>query len=300
MGNLQSIISLIEILKFKEINVFKNSVCFINYFKASYNLIYLIVLLILLIEIINIISKIRLKKKNKGLLNSKKIMVSSINHKVINLTNGIFGMIQLIQMTELDDVQKKYFDHMYFSMKALILTFSNITFLAKHEIDALPMLKVRFDIAKIALFELNSFDLQAKNKGIELIFDIDNKIPEFIMGNKEILRLLLSNILDNAIKFTSYGKVSLFLKNVYEDDDKLIVKFKIIDTGKGFSEEDVNKFFTGYFLQKTKQSGIGLLTSRKIIESIGGTIWWKSELNFGSVFYFQIPFDKEKNKLPSY
>lgn len=280
----------------KDIPLLINNIWPKNYFQVKVEVLYLFIFIIVILASIKLAKSIKSQKYKRNLTSSRKLMISSINHQIINITNNIFGMMQLVQITKLDDSQKKYFEHMYFSMKTLILTLNNIIFLTKYEINDRPILNRSFNIVNIALLELKAFELEAQNKNIELIFSADDNLPKFLKGDREKLRHVVANILDNAIKFTSNGKVSLVISKLFEDDHDLLVKFTISDTGVGISEEDSRKFyqfsFSNQFFKKNNYSGIGLLVSKRIIELCGGSMWWKSIPDLGSVFYFKMPFQK--------
>jgi signal transduction histidine kinase len=145
----------------------------------------------------------------------------------------------------------------------------------------------------MALIDSAKFDFsgEAHTKGIEVIFlKPEMRIPE-INADKEKLRVVLQNLLENAIKYSDmHGKIFITLAN--KDG---FIQVSIKDTGVGISEEGKNKIFEKFFRDSEAEkkeimgSGIGLFTSKKILENHGGKIWFESEKGQGTTFHFSIP-----------
>jgi signal transduction histidine kinase len=132
-----------------------------------------------------------------------------------------------------------------------------------------------------------------KEKGLELIIELDDAIPLVNFDNDKIIQVL-TNLVNNAIKFTETGSIKITTSRT---EDNIITAVK--DTGSGIKQEDISKLFVEFQQLATKDAerkvggtGLGLVISKKIVESHGGRIWAESDYGKGTTFYFELPVEK--------
>lgn len=149
----------------------------------------------------------------------------------------------------------------------------------------------KIDLTELIDLSIFDFSGEALAKEIEIIFLTPEKKLPSIIADKDNLRVVFQNLLENAIKYSnSHGKIFVSLK---EKDDQVEVSVK--DTGVGISEEGRNKIFEKFYRDPEAEkkdvvgTGIGLYTSKKIIEEHKGKIWFESDGNDGTTFFFSIP-----------
>ena len=142
------------------------------------------------------------------------------------------------------------------------------------------------------------FQLQAGEKGLDLHWNIDEKIPNTLIGDSEPLSQILFNLLSNAIKFTDKGYVALEVDIMSEDDKSIEISFTVIDTGIGIPEGKIKDIFKEFYqldLSSTKKyggSGLGLTITKELIEAMDGEIQVSSQLGLGSKFTVKLKFEK--------
>jgi CheY-like chemotaxis protein len=143
---------------------------------------------------------------------------------------------------------------------------------------------------------MKSLSLRAHQKGLELAFDMDQSIPEQVIGDGGRLRQVLLNLLGNAIKFTQQGEVVLYVQSESQKEDQLILHFTIRDTGIGISSDNLAKIFDAFEQADTSSTrhfggtGLGLTISSHLVEMMNGRIWVESVPGHGSKFHFTASF----------
>lgn len=162
----------------------------------------------------------------------------------------------------------------------------------------IPILSKRFNIWQVLnnIIDLNK--IAAFNKGLSLSFSMDEKIPQVIKGDEHRLSRILINLMGNALKFTSKGSIQLTVNLIKELEKKYIIQFKLQDTGIGIHPEKQNTIYEKFNRLSPanrnhyKGSGLGLRIVKKYVDDLGGEINVQSELNKGTIFFIDIPFEK--------
>jgi CheY-like chemotaxis protein len=207
--------------------------------------------------------------------------------------------------TNLSARQKEYLDAIKLSGDALIVLINDILDLAKVDAGKMVFEKIPFKMASSILAMIHLFESKIHEKNLKLVKEYDHKIPEILVGDPVRLHQIILNLVSNAVKFTSKGKITVRVHLVSEDDDKAIVEFSVADTGIGIAEDKIGKIFE-YFHQASSDTsrlyggtGLGLAIVKQLVEPQGGTITVKSKLNEGSTFSFILPFQKTKSETQS-
>ncbi len=227
---------------------------------------------------------------------SKSEFLANMSHEIRTPINGVMGMIQLLQQTALTDEQDEYASYAIKSTKRLTRLLSDILDLARVEAG-----RLNIDYEKILIRDLfdeinQLFQAVAKNKGLNLVFDVDSELPKTLLTDPIRIHQIISNILGNAIKFSDRGTINFSASKIYQSDDRVQILFTISDQGIGMSDDRISNLFepfeqesTGY--QRTHQgAGLGLAITKKIVDLMGGNISISSSENSGTKVYVSMPF----------
>lgn len=228
--------------------------------------------------------------------------VATTLHEIRTPIQTIIGSLELLNETHLDREQKEYIRQISFSAEALLSLANNILDYSKMSTNEFKLEDTPFDLVDVVEKTTDLISIEAFNKGLELVTDIDIKISETIMGDQIRLQQILLNIIKNAVKFTSKGYVYV---TVSLDKDYLI--FKIIDSGIGVPKEAQSKLFDAYYqadastTRKFGGTGLGLAICKSLVKAMNGKIGVTDNHEGGSIFYFKIPYRPAiENNLPKY
>ncbi len=235
------------------------------------------------------------KKKAEESDKLKSFFLANISHEIRTPMNAIIGFSDILAMPNFPEKDRKtYISYLKESTNTLLQLIDNIMDLSKMEAGQIKLKKEKFIISSILKEEMNLLKIkkEIENKNIE--FKINNNIEDFaIFSDKERIRQVIKNLLNNAFKFTERGKIEIsFFIN-----DENYLQFSVKDTGIGIKKEYKNIIFIRFrkveenVFQNYQGAGLGLTISKKIIELLDGRIWFTSEINKGSTFHFIIPFN---------
>lgn len=236
------------------------------------------------------------KAKNEAehSLKIKEQFLANMSHEIRTPMNGIIGMIDVLNETPLEKNQKDYVQTIKKSSETLLTILNDILDLSKIEAGKMELVYKPFEISETLSNLVALFNQKALEKNNQLIFDIDSKTPSCIEGDQIRLLQILSNLTSNAIKFTRDGVVRVKVTSVPLASNEHLVKFEIIDSGIGISDENQKKLFSSFQQLdiSTKKSfggtGLGLVISKELCRQMGGEIGLISNLNEGSNFWFTI------------
>lgn len=246
-------------------------------------------------------SKINAELKTKiaeEAVKSKQQFLSNMSHEIRTPMNAIIGFTNVVLKTKLDNSQTEYVNAIKESGDALIILINDILDIAKVDSGKMTFDHTPFKLSKSISTILHLFEQKMKEKNLELLHECDPSIPKFLIGDPMRLRQIILNLMSNAIKFTSTGKVSLNVQLLSEDSDKVSIKFLITDTGIGVPQDRLGHIFNN-FEQATKATtssyggtGLGLAIVKQLVELQGGSIIAQSEEGKGSSFGFIMDFQK--------
>jgi len=227
--------------------------------------------------------------------NTKSLFLASMSHEIRTPLNGIIGMADLGLMdTDLSDLQKERLEDIKKSGETLLDIINDILDISKVEADALELEDIEFSLRELIERIFNTISIKALEGQNELICDIEQDIPDVIIGDPLRLKQILTNLLTNAIKFTKEGVVKLSIELLDNIEEQLRLKFCVSDTGIGVSEEVIEKLFATYTQADTSTTrthggtGLGLNISQKLVRLMGGTITAESTIDVGSDFMFTL------------
>lgn len=225
--------------------------------------------------------------------------VSMVSHEIRTPLHAIIGYLDLLEDTNLRGKQVEYVKNAQLSTDILLSEINDILDFSKIEAGKFTIENQNFDIKDI-IQELKSVVInEAKVKNLDLIFEIDENIPEYLIGSPSELRRILLNLLYNGIKFTAKGFIKLRIVVSKVDNGKYTFLFEVEDTGIGIKEEMQKKIFEAFLqsdasiTRKYGGTGLGLAISKRLVEIISEnkyTIVLKSKEGYGSTFSFLMEF----------
>jgi PAS domain S-box-containing protein len=244
------------------------------------------------------------QKIAESAVKSKQQFLSNMSHEIRTPMNAIIGFTKVMKKTELSLKQKEYLNAIELSGDALIVLINDILDLAKVESGQMTFEKIPFKLASSITTTIRLFEPKINEKNIQLIEEYDKRIPENLLGDPARLNQILLNLLSNAVKFTRQGNITISVRLMEEDDEKVTVEFAIKVTGIGIKKENLDTIFEN-FQQATNETsrlfggtGLGLAIVKQLLEPQGGKILVESEINVGSKFSFTLTFLKTETTLP--
>ena len=207
---------------------------------------------------------------------AKQQFLSNMSHEIRTPMNAIIGFTKVVLKTDLSVKQKEYLTAIKMSGDALIVLINDILDLAKVDAGKMTFEQIPFKMALSISAMLHLFETKIKEKNLLLIKEYDNKIPEVLVGDPVRLHQIILNLVSNAVKFTSKGKITVSVRLLNEDEEKVTIEFAVTDTGIGIPENKIEKIFENFQQASSGTSrlygGTGLRSCH--CKTIGRTTGW--------------------------
>ena len=221
--------------------------------------------------------------------------LAHMSHEIRTPLNGVLGMLELLQFTPLDDVQRRYTTVMQRSGDVLLGLVNNILDLSRIEAGKIVLESRRFDPHGHVGEVMDVFDEAAKQKGLDLRSSVDSGVPRAASGDVVRIKQVLINLVGNAIKFTEKGGIRMAASASAAGDQRVIFRVEVADTGLGMPPEQQARIFEAFeqadrsTTRRFGGSGLGLSIAKQLIEAMGGTLTLESEIGKGSRFVMTLP-----------
>lgn len=226
--------------------------------------------------------------------------LANVSHEVRTPLNGILGLLQLINPSALPKPQDDYLREIHRSGRSLLAIVNDLLDLSKIEAGEMRLESVAFDITSMTEDIAVNYASAAHAKGIELITQISPDVPSEVCGDPLRLRQVITNLLNNALKFTQAGEVVVGVRVRNRGPWHVDLEIRVSDTGLGISEERAESIFRPFSqadastTRKYGGTGLGLPICRQLVELMGGDLRLKSTAGEGSTFYFGARFELEE------
>jgi len=233
---------------------------------------------------------------------AKQQFLSNMSHEIRTPMNAIIGFTKVLLKTDLSAKQKEYLTAIKMSGDALIVLINDILDLAKVDAGKMQFEQIPFKLSQSIAAMLHVFETKIWEKNLKLIKEYDPKISEVLIGDPVRLHQIILNLVSNAIKFTSKGKITVSVKLINETDENEQIEFAITDTGIGIPQSKIKTVFENFQQASSSTArlyggtGLGLAIVKQLVAAQGGQVFVKSEFGVGSTFSFILSFKKTTEK----
>ncbi|MFW5774516.1 MAG: response regulator [Tangfeifania sp.] len=240
------------------------------------------------------------KKKAEEATRVKSMFLANMSHEIRTPLNGILGLSKILEESGLEKKQKELAEIITTSGENLLNIVNDILDFSKIESGQIQLENIEFDVRKIVENAVKLLKFNADKKNIQLSANIDEQIPGQLLGDPYRLNQIITNLINNAIKFTDEGNVTVEVETIKKETTQIELLFKITDTGIGISEEGTQKLFKEFSQTESSTTrryggtGLGLAICNNLVSLMGGEIGVTSKVGEGSQFRVRLKFSYQE------
>lgn len=238
-----------------------------------------------------ILAKLDAEKANQA----KSIFLANMSHEIRTPLQGMVGTLKMLEREPLSAEQSRSLSMAFVASESLLTVVNSILDLSQIESGKFKLHQSSFSLTKLLKEVVDLMNIQANEKGITVRSLTPQKLPEILLGDSGRIRQILINLVNNAIKFTNHGFITIKVKETAcAQKNQINLLFSISDNGDGISEKDQQKIFSAFERGKMESdiviegSGLGLAISGEFVEHMGGKLWLEETGSNGSIFSFTI------------
>ena len=234
------------------------------------------------------------KAKAEEATEMKSMFLANMSHEIRTPMNAIIGLSHLALKTPLNAKQRDYVSKVHNAGTSLLAVINDILDFSKIEAGRLDLETTDFKLDEVITSVTTLIAQKAHEKGLEFLAHVEPGIPENLLGDPLRLSQILTNLVNNSVKFTERGEIRLDITLLERAGEKVQLKFSVHDTGIGMTPEQSARLFQPFTqadmstTRKHGGTGLGLTICRRLVELMGGRIWLESEPGVGSTFYFTV------------
>lgn len=247
--------------------------------------------------------RLRIDEVNE-LAEHKSIYLANMSYEIRTPLSTVLGMLNMLKQTELNEDQRAQVEIAEYSSKHMLQLVNMVTDNADVDAGDIELNMLALDLKSDLSYLFKVFEYQAWEKGLEFDFEflLEEKSKFSLLGDSARIQQVLINLINNAIKFTNSGKISIIVDQTVGIEDDQIVTFYVKDTGVGMHANEVKHFlnnksstFNPSIIKDYRGGGLGLSISRELVKLMGGELKLESKENEGSTFYFSLQLKKTLN-----